>query len=539
MKRPLIRGLAPATLTALAIAGCGAEDESSSGAPITAAEARPQASANAHGATTATADVLDQLRAMSNGLDEGRGESLRLLLGALDELSCDASVGVGLDENGEPVDEEFDTMCALERADLDGMAQGIDEMLAELQEKAELESDNGRSVVYRIGPDLLCESEEVRSPVPVGEEGEPEIISSGPDEACVQLFTDFPVRVVMTSPAEGDINLTLQLGAGRHQPVGVALHSDQLAGWIDLGTIAPILGDLSTASGEDMQLPIELTGRIEAALQHDADAIHLSIGAPNGVNVEGEFDGELVKMAVSSGTQIKASLDGTHAEARLSLSGGQIELDMPSELELEVGASEEIDREFGMEAPAEPKRIQASIGGIGGEIVAQLAEDRLTLSGLQLAPWTLDIDGTQALEMLFNPEHDHEINGTMQPVEGGVEIALSPAFDLRLTVDAEAMAKLDEGDDFAEEMPEDEAMGVEWMQIKVDGANEPRIRLLDSFDAGQVQMVEGNLTISTSASDEPLIVEAGMCMAPLADEALEGVDESADPFAGMQVTACE
>lgn len=544
-----LRTLAPALLAAITFVGC--DDEEETGAPITAEQARPQAQANTRQALDATGDVLQQFRAAAANLDEGRGEALRALLSAMDEAAC----GDRISDIEGPVEEG----CALDAEIMGELADGVDEMLEALIEKATLESDSGRRLVYRLGPDIMCEPEVVRAPVPAGESGEPEIISEAPDEGCVELFTKVPVRIVMTSPRADDVDLALQIGQGGHQPLGVSFHQDRVAGWVSLDTIIPIAEEIGEALGEPIQVPLSLSGRVEAALEHEAHAFSLSVSTPTGVEIRSvaqatpgtrqSAEVPEVKITVAAGTAVRATLDGDRVEARLSLAGGAIEVDMPGDLDALLGgegASVVCDSEGNCEdvelGGDAPERIVARVGGFSGEIIARLADDVVDASNLTIRPWAMEIDGETAMEMVLNPEHDHTLSANMKALdEGGVEIAVAPAFDLKLTVDPQALERLDGAEDevFGEEAPEAEAgpEGPQWVALELSGAEQPRVRLLDTFEAGQLQVVEGTLTLDASMSEAALVVEAGMCLSELEAEVSAEAGEA--PFSGLEVAACE
>src|SRR5690606_23218047 len=112
------------------------------------------------------------------------------------------------------------------------LRENVRELVRELRERilipANLESETSTSATYRLGPDVLCEADEV--PTFGGSSGPPRY-----DERCVERANRLQLRLRLTSPREGDVDVTVQLGQERNEPFVLELHRRSLGLRMDLG----------------------------------------------------------------------------------------------------------------------------------------------------------------------------------------------------------------------------------------------------------------------------------------------------------------
>lgn len=512
--------IAPVTLTALTLAGC--DDDEATGAPISASEAPITASARVEEAAEATADLLTRMRTAAEAAGPHEAQALRFALAAFDELACGQA----------DVEGEIEP-CALDAEDLAGAAEAVDALMTQLAEQAILEADTGRQLTYRLSPEMLCASEAVRSPAGEGEA--PEIIEGAVDEDCAAMLDQVPIRVVMTAPAEGAVDMILEVGPGRRRPVGISLGQDALSAWVDLGTVGPIIADIGAATGEAVELPFQLSGRVQARFSHSAEGVEAAVESPTGVRLTGAVEDQPVEISVAAGAAFTVGLNAD-LEARLGYAAGDVLFNVPLEISTwsasltPEGEIREEDHTLAAHA------ISLRFGASEAAATLALLTDVIT-ADIDLAPLTVEVDGEQAMALSLGAAGGGATTLSLAPAEGHLDLTASPSLSLSATVHEGLLAMLDD--------PEVEIEGAEPQDLTVTlgGAEAPRVRLLDGFEDQRLRVMAGTLTLSSSAFDEDLVIEAGMCAAAPMGEAEAGEAEVGEAEAGeiapLEITACE
>jgi hypothetical protein len=131
--------------------------------------------------------------------------------------------------------------------------EAIDELVDTLREKiftdANLESEDAESATYLLGANVLCENDDSESiPTPGG--APPPVGEDAPDADCVEQAQKLQIRLRLTAPSDGDIDVELLLSASRRNPATLELHDDHVGLVVDLGEVKATLDALGEDTGE-------------------------------------------------------------------------------------------------------------------------------------------------------------------------------------------------------------------------------------------------------------------------------------------------
>lgn len=518
-------------LTCLSVGGLACEEEpellqiESSQAALTAAENTERAlqgvidAADFLAASTSIADALD---ALGSG-----GET------------CESSGCFGVDcpppETLCTADESDD--AALEEARQD-IREDAERLVRELRERilieANLESETDTSATYRLGPDVFCSASdaprvpELDAPAPAPE--------AELDPECVDEVTRLQPRLVLTSPREGDIDVVLQLGAGRHEPLSLSLYQHSLGVQIDLGATLAVAREL----GEDEELETvrELSGVLELRLVENAARDYsLELNVLEALEAVVDSEGESLSASLGASSPAwNVRVDGNTRSLSAGLDLAAFRLVGP--LRLLSGLISDADRTDDdlalpgddgaaeLAAPAEPEYtgvLDLFLAGLSGTVSYTADTDVLALDDLGFgdATSTLKHDGNTLLALDLNAAAGRRVNLRLSPTDTGTTISISPSFDLRVALAFQHVA--DQFEDLADYLL-DETFHV-WFE-----GDAPALHV---SDAG-FQVSAGSLHVESSANpDANVVVEAGLCLGG------EAGDENEHPLLSLEAVACQ
>lgn len=343
-----------------------------------------------------------------------------------------------------------------------------------------VEHATDHQLTYRVDPARVCAGE------------------AGPDEGCAELLTEVPFRLVVSAPLPGQLAITVEVGAARHQPLTLRLAADRIVAEADLAE-AKASFDLVAAALEleTEGLPSTVQGRLSAALVMNAardftfelrilDALRVLGGNP---------DFELG--AAARATPIASlRLDGNAAAATADLDTGAIDLAVTGAVLSELTGAPEL---------ASLGRFAAHLDGASARLTFTGEDEALEIEsiGLGAAQSRITLDGAPLVAVDLNALHGRRFDLSLSAAEGGVHAAVSPAFDLAVSVQLGAL--IDAG-----------LMLPSWLRsdllrVTLDGAAAP------AFFAPQtgepvLHMSAGNLLLSSDARGAGLTVPAGSCL---------------------------
>jgi hypothetical protein len=390
------------------------------------------------------------------------------------------------------------------------ISDSVDDLVAELRDKvfieANLESDTGTEVVYRLGADVLCSSDEssdvAEAPATSDAGVAADAGSSGSvDEECAQNVAKLEPRLRLTSPSEGDIDVAVLLTSAKKNPVSLELYHDMLGVVVDLGELKELL-DSADQTPEGLSA---LDGKMSLELVKNAERdFSLRYNVLEDLLVKADEDGDqvTVKLGASSPTG-ELRLDGNARTVTGTYDMSTLNVTAP------LGAFESDDEEAYDDAgnPVTPKTytglIRILLGGLNGSLTFDGDTDVLNFKGLGLGDvsTTVHHDDDLLLKLDVNPDQDRRFD---LKVESGEEsspvLTFSPTLDVRLQL---AFQKL------ADQIPDlDSFLLNDTLRLWFEGANPSIQGTTDSL-----RVVSGTLHIdSENAPDSSLTVPSGMCL---------------------------
>ena len=359
---------------------------------------------------------------------------------------------------------------------------------------ANVESEDGTSVTYLLKGSEVC-----------AVDGEPT------DPGCVQQVDDAEIRLVVTSPVEGDVDVDVLVGPSKSNPFSFEIHSDLLAAEADLGGIKASAQHLESVTGETLDLPQTMQGRVRAQLQIlGPEKASAAFSVLQAVKVA---DGGYSFSVGVSQPALSVTADGAAQTIQAVTNVGAIDGSLPI-------TSYEYDSTTGTETESS-YQLGFHIGGITSDSLLDAANELLTLTGVGLGQTTttFSVDGDEVIAIDLNAADGRAFDATIKEgANDSVEFQVSPKFDLSVALQfAAAAGKIG---DIADWMMDDV------LSIKLDGTN-PTVRASD----GGLEVVDGTLTLSLQNAGITHTVDAGMCLLDSADTVIVdgGSDEPVEP----------
>jgi hypothetical protein len=414
--------------------------------------------------------------------------------------SPDDEAGVEPECWDETVDTEVDT-------DMSQMAEDIATWLEEnVFTDSQLES-SGSTLVYLLDPTTFCAMDRE---------------DESDNQECVDLLTQVPIRIRVTSYSQGDLELDILFGAEKLDPVDLQLHTDKLGLEINLGVardVAQLYLDSVESSDLEADLPSTFKGKVAMALTRvSQNQFELTYSVKEkvefGMTVDGDefavtlgkstltlladkttkalsFDAKIGALDVTFPYQafVNAMWDSGGEEER-----GDGETSPPDEKPVEPPYDDIVDGE----APIVSGTASLHIAGLTGAAAFAASDETLTFSGLGLgnSAATFKRNDTTLLSVSLST-FDLEVSAN----DDDLLVTVAPKFDLALTMALAAIA------DDLEELPE--FMADDTLSATFDGAAKPTLKFVE--DA--IMVVDGTLTLASVAyPEDSIIVTTGQCL---------------------------
>ncbi len=496
---------------------------------ISSAQAALTASENSERALDGLIDAADFL-AESTAI----AETLNAIGGGSQE--CD-SVGVFCagDQGSCPPPEAICTSTPVSAADLEQSRTEIREsakdLVRELRERIlipeNLEAETPTSATYRLSAAVLCPEDDTPSnglaadPIPL------EL-----DSDCVDRVERLSPRLVLASPREGDIDVTLLLGAARHAPASLQLYQGSLGVRIDLGEALGVAREL----GEELEGVSDLEGVLELRLVENQPrdySLELNVKEPLRLLVDADGDTLSATLAKSSPTW-NVRVDGNAKTVSAGLDLGALQLLGPLGLfaDLFEGGSAELSA-----AEPPPERsytgvMEVFLAGLSGTLRYAGDGDVLELLDLGFgdSTSTLKHDGHTLMSLDLNALQGRRVNVVVNAQGESGQLSITPTLDLSLSFAFDYVA--DQFEDVADYLLHD-TLRV-WL-----GGDAPVLELADE----RVKVISGTLNLeSAAAPGSNISVGAGMCLVTSEDEdgtAAEAGTDAAHPFDVFSAVSCE
>ena len=452
-------------------------------------------------------------------------------LGVMAGSSTDCTQGI-CTANGCPPNECVTTKQTVTVDDLrgsrDDLDESIDDAMKTLREKVftkeNLESEGDGTATYLLGPNFWCTSSS--DDVPVSGAGGSTSNGNVPatpmlDPDCVDEANRLQVRLRLSSPSDGNVDVDLLLSASKRNPATLELYTNHIGVTTDLGEIKATLDAL----GEDTGSLTTLAGKLGFELKRNGELDYsflanvledVQVGIANDAGEEA-----LVGVGKSVPT-FELRLDGNARKVTGTLDVGAVTVSGPLNAFRDLFDPEEYD-DFGdpLPRPHYTGMVQALLAGLEAGVTLDGSTDKLTLSHLGVGDQssTLKVDADTLLAFDLNPSNGRHFDLALEKAGTETRATFVPTF--------EAQAVLKFAPLTAQISDLSPALLDNTLKLWFDGQN-PSVETRD--DA--LRIVSGTLNY-TDAHDPAnnLTAAAGSCVA-------DGDGSTPEGVLGLTVTTC-
>ena len=425
--------------------------------------------------------------------------------------SCDSNVACAADGTCAPVE----TTCtdSVTQEDLaearDDMNQDIDDLVKTLKEEvfvpANLESEDGKSAVYRLTPEFLCKSSgDSTSPAPApGGTAQPTTNELDPE--CVQHATELQPRLRLTSPNDGDVDVAFLLTAERRNPATLELRHDGIGVQVDLAELKATL----EAAHQDTGSLASMSGKLELELHRNANldySFRFNVLSSLSVNTIDDLMQQVAFTLAGNKPSFELRLDGNAHEVTGTYHFGAFGLKGPLNALYHSDSSSIISNDpNALPPPAKTYTglIDLLVGGLDGSMKFDGKKDRVEIHALGLGDKssTLKHDGNLLVQLDINPNDGRHFDLTVERNQDDqTTLTFSPTFDLNVRLNfASLKSQIDSIPDYALD---------DTLRLFFSGAN-PSVR----GEKDQLRVLSGTLNVTSQQTPNAnLSVPAGSCL---------------------------
>jgi len=458
------------------------------------------------------------------------------------------------DEEDSPEPMRKDAEDVVDEAE--GLKAEVDEMVDWLQDNVfvQAESSDETTVTYRLGTALCDELVD-------GSCGSrPDVPDSGYDEYdeyddclspeeredaiadCEEFLEEVPLRLRVTAPAEGAVDVTLLGGAAELETMTLLVHQDSLAYEVNLANTRDALQLVLDAVAEEegeAQLPDVLQGVVRFGLSVEGEQqVKVTSTIVSTVKVEMTVEGEAYSVSLAPST-MELTANGVAKSMAVAFDLGAFDLSLPFQAVVdaaweeqgrepepwEYGEEGEGEDSGAAEAPVAPGQLKIHLDGLtaSSNVVDANEAEEMNITGFGLgsaASW-IKLNEAVLFSLDLNPDLARKLDLTITPElqpaseddyedEYLPKIAVQPGLDLSLLFKLQQVV-----DSFPEDFFPPEVLDETW-NLLLDGSDQPTLRFLDEETdtrAFGLEMIAGKLTLGSTALDEPVVIEQGMCLA--------------------------
>jgi hypothetical protein len=204
----------------------------------------------------------------------------------------------------------------------------------------------------------------------------PSVVCDRADTSCSDFFTKNPIRLRLTSPAEGDVDVAFLYGEQRYNPLTFHLYRTSLGLTVDLGASAQTA---KAIGGDQVTLPDQLQGSLLFEVAKNAELDYsFRTSIESDVSVSWTKDGKPYAFGVTATHPTwEARANGNTRTLTLTENVGHVTAKLP--------LSSFIDSVFnlGLDDGATDDPVDMLLAGITGSVTLDAA-DHLHVSGLGL-----------------------------------------------------------------------------------------------------------------------------------------------------------
>ncbi len=457
--------------TCATFAACGPKDDKNNdkgeGASIDHATARQAITANTRNISLKASNSVAFIET-----SDVFGIAAERAIGGSADLTCtidSSGTEVCVEEpTHEPV--EFDTDIEAETKEM------TDWLEANVFSDANVESENGTSVTYLIDGTSLCEFDE------------------GVDAECVQYWEKAEVRLVVTSPVEGDIDVDILVGPNRDNPLSFEVHASSVALEVDLGGVKGALQHFDqNVEPIEFDLPQTFSGRVRGELSVEgSDRATASISVLSALKVA---DGDYSFTMGASSPAWSVTADATAETLESVTNLGSVDAAFPwVEYEYFYDETTDTETETKTEIP-----VSFHLDGATSTVLLDAANEIVKATGIGFGSGTstFSMDGHEVLAFDLNDGGTFDATAKAG-ANDTLDIEISPSIDARVAL---AFAAVTDLVDVEEWMMDDV------LNFTFDGAAKPKLNIGD-----EVKVVDGTLHAELEKAGRSVTVTAGQCL---------------------------
>ncbi len=399
-----------------------------------------------------------------------------------------------------------------------------------------IETEATTEITYLLRGDVVCES--FASTSTSGSGSTVVNGSTGPEPSgdvvveenteCIEAVDAAEIRLRVTAPAPGDVDVAILVGPQRFNPASFEFHQDQLAAEIDFAGAKGAVEHIAASLGEDApELPTVMAGRVRGALKANGpESVTTTFSVLTPVDIQHP---DFSLQVASSTPASELTIDGANKQL-LALSNLGV-----TDLAFAVESIDFMIDEFGNETEVvERTDYEVHLGGATGQVIFDLNSETVAATGLGLGngTTTVAVNGQQVLGLDVNPNDGRTFDlGVQTAGTDDIQLTVSPLFHLQAAMTFENMADYE---------------GASWtmndtMTILFDGDANPALIIGENG----LEVLRGNLSMGLANEGSLLEVSAGQCLIEVGQEptpvdpGTEPVEpvESA-PFDGLEVGTC-
>lgn len=318
----------------------------------------------------------------------------------------------------------------------------------------------------------------------------PEDFEGQPDAECVEQFDAAELRVRATLAGDG-LDVTLLVGPERAEPLTIELRKQSIALVVDLAEAKAALRHLAKVTGEDLQLPSVMEGRI---------AVSLTVNGPKDVTLAAAIRSTVrVEAKLEDGADVKFST--AKKDPLWSVRAQAIQRRLTLDVDVGVTTLSIPWRYVGAEGTGSGQ-LEVDWKGWSASVVLEEGQSSLRLTNLGIGDGrsTISLDGEELLSLELNPSSGRRFALEIDGVPGELPMfSIDPEFDLIVGVHLAPLAARGE--------PVESYLMDETYRITFNGTSPTAQPVPDAL-----RIHSGTLTISSTAASAPVVVTAGQCL---------------------------
>ncbi|MBU0550845.1 hypothetical protein KKB55_03895 [Myxococcota bacterium] len=517
-----------ATLTlilfALALSGCDSDDDDDGPkqVPVTPTVATDSTTQNLEAALNALADRAELFSQSS------LGEQANEAMAGGDDCAT-------LSEDGQydPYAEDCGEVADL-RTSVNELREGIQDVIEFVRDRLlpeeAIEAQTDREIIYRLTPERLCDegAAEPGEAPPAQNNGEAPYPPQYEDDydyeddyeddglSCQELLTQIPLRLRITAPAEGDVDVTLLVGEARLEPITLGIYRAGLSLTLNLGDVAASAQLVLDAEGEGEALPLQISGNLSASLMLNGETLTFGL---NTTKIDLRVD--------DAEAPVRAGIDPSKLAVAMTPNGGGVDIAITYDigaLFFEAPLAMMVDAEMSCsydmngaercdEPPAPEGNLRVEMAALKALVSVPANGDAINISDLQVGAGGIKVFANGATAMSFASILPRTLNITvgqeMMRLLAGGDLGLD--MEIKDSVMARAMGE--------EADPSQDSE----MHMHLKGAA-PEVEVGE-----QLKVISGELRISGTGLDAELVAQAGMCVSGVEDEMSGPAQPERDP----------